>query len=149
MSWHGFRLIRVSETGRVKTDAIPVFEHEGIEIDGPKTIRVGARVTFTAVGQQPTEDGPDVKLELRSPDSSRPNIETLPEPAHVWNTRRPKRLAPVAAANDDPRRNRKRQTTSGQFEALCPGKVTIRIKSGWETAQFPVRVVGDGPRSCR
>ena len=147
--WHGFRLISVSETGRVKTDAIPVFEHEGIEIDGPKRIRVGERATFTAVGQQPTEEGPDVKLELRSPDSSRPNIETLPEPAHIWNTRRPKRLAPVAAVNDDPRRNRKRQTTSGQFEASCPGKVTVRIKSGWETAQFPVRVVGKGPRSCR
>lgn len=146
--WHGFRLISVSDTGQVTTDAIPVFEDEGIEIDGPKRIKVGERATFTAIGQQPTEEGPDVKLELRAPDSSRPNAATLPEPAHVWNTRRPKRLAPVPAADDDPRRNRKRQTTSGQFEALCPGRVTVRIKSGWETAQFRLRVVGNGPRSC-
>jgi len=146
--WHGYRLISVSG-GRMTTDAIPVFEPGGIEITGPETVRVGQTATFTAVGQQPTEVGPDVRLELRKPDPARPNIETLPDPAFMWDSRRAARLRPIEAEREDPRRNPKTQTISGRFRARCPGRVAIRIKSGFQTERHQVRVVGKGGKRCR
>jgi hypothetical protein len=146
--WHGYRLIRVRDNGKITTDAIPVFERGGLEIDGPAKLRVGEVAKFSAVGQQPTEHGPDVKLELRPPDRSRPNIDSLIQPAYIWNTRKPRRLAPVATDNEDPRRNRRRQTVSGRFRAVCPGRVVVKIKSGFASAKHPLEVVGKGGKAC-
>lgn len=146
--WHGYRLIRVRH-GKVETDAVPVFRRKGISIDGPTKVASGDVVKFTARGQQPTKEGPDVKLELRAPDPSRPNIDNLVTPAHIWSTRRRSVLRPVPAAQDDSRRNPRRQTVSGTFKAVCPGFGVIRIKSGWQGANYGVRVTGDGPARCR
>jgi len=146
--WHGYRLIRVRE-GKILTDAVPVFEPGGIKIDGPTRIAVGEVAEFSAVGQQPTEEGPDVKLELRPPDSARPNIDSLIQPAYIWNSRKPRLLQPMLADVEDPRRNKRRQTFSGRFKALCPGPVTVRIKSGFEVSDYPVRVTGKGRKACR
>lgn len=146
--WHGFRLISV-RNGQITTDAVPVFRRDRIEVDGPKTIEVGETVKYTAVGQQPTVEGPDVKLELREPDASRPNADNLPLPAFMWDSRRADRMKPVMAATEDPRRNVKHQTITGRFRARCPGLAVIRIKSGWEAERYLVRVVGKGEKSCR
>ena len=146
--WHGYRLIRVRK-GRVRTDAVPVFRHNGITIDGPKRLSVGDTASLTAVGQQPTKEGPDVQLELRAPDPDRPNVDNLPTPAHIWSTLNKSVLRPVAAEADDTRRNPRRQTISGRFKAICPGFAVIRVKSGWESAAYGVRVRGEGPRRCR
>jgi len=146
--WHGYRLIRV-RNGKLKTDVIPVFRRGGIEIDGPKRVKVGDVARFTAVGQQPTEEGPDVKLELRPPDGSRPNIDNLPTPAYLWSVRKPRRLRPIPAANEDPRRVERRQTASGRFRARCPGRVVVKIKSGFATSRYPIEVYGKGGKPCR
>lgn len=149
--WHGFRTIFVRK-GEVMTDNVPVFVRNGVEIDGPKRIDRGDVVGFSAVGQQPTQDGTDVILELRDPDSSRPNADNLVTPARIWRTSKPRVLKPVAAESEDPRRNRRRQTSGGEFRARCPGKVRIQVKSGWETTSYKVRVLrgkGPLPRACR
>ena len=145
--WHGYRLIRVRK-GRIETDAVPVFRRNGISISGPTKIAVGEVAALEAIGQQPTKHGPDVKLELRAPDPTRPNVDNLPTPAHIWTTRNRSILRPVAAQNDDPRRNARRQTTSGRFKAVCPGFTVIRIKSGWESARYGIKVKGKERRRC-
>jgi len=146
--WHGYRLIRVRR-GKIRTDAIPVFRRKGIEISGPTEVSVGDKVDYTAVGQQPTKHGPDVKLQLRAPDSSRPNIDNLPTPAHVWSTRDRSILRPVHAEQEDPRANPRRQTVSGRFRARCPGFAVLRIKSGWESARYGIKVRGPARPRCR
>jgi hypothetical protein len=146
--WHGFRVINVRGE-RIRTDPVPVFARSGIEITGPDEVRVGEVAKFSAQGQQPTRHGPDVKLELRAPSSSRPNLDNLPTPAFIWTSVHRRRLEPVPAVEDDPRRNPRRQTTSGEFEAICPGKAVIRIKSGWSSARHVVRVKGSRARDCR
>ena len=146
--WHGYRLLSVSADD-LTTDAIPVFRPDAIEVDGPRKVRVGETARFTAVGQQPTREGPDVKLELRPPDPSRPNAENLPTPAYMWDSRREERMKPLMGANEDPRRNVRHQTSTGRFLARCPGRAVIRIKSGWEAGRYPVRVVGPAGRRCR
>lgn len=145
--WHGYRLISVRK-GRMTTDAIPVFRPEAIEVDGPKRIEVGETASFTAVGQQPTVEGPDVKLQLRKPDPSRPNADNLPDPAYMWDSRRASILKPLMAENEDPRRNLRHQTITGRFVGRCPGRAVVRIKSGWEAERYPVRVVGKAPKRC-
>ena len=149
--WHGYRTIFVRE-GAVTTDNVPVFIPGGIAISGPKRINRGDVVTFAAAGQQPTtQDGTDVKLELRDPDPARPNADNLVTPARIWRTSKPRVLKPVAATADDPRRNPRRQTISGSFKARCPGRVRVQVKSGWETTSYVVRVrrgKGALPRAC-
>ena len=145
--WHGYRLISVRR-GKLTTDAVPVFRRGGITIDGPAQVSVGDEPGFSATGQQPTRLGPDVKLELRPPASSRPNADNLPTPAYIWSTADRSVLRPMASEADDPRRNR-RQTLSGRFKAICPGQTAIRIKSGWETTRFRVEVTGRAKPRCR
>jgi len=145
--WHGYRLINVRK-GRMRTYPIPVFKHKGIEISGPKKLSVGETGEFAAVGQQPTVHGPDVKLELRAPDPSRPNIDALPTPAYIWSTSQRKILRPGSTDKGSTRRNR-RQTSSGEFKAVCAGLATVRIKSGWQTARYRVKVKGPEPPRCR
>lgn len=143
--WHGYRLIWV-KGGRVRrTDTVPVFAADGIEVEGPRRVRGGERAAFSATGQQPTEEGPDVKLELRDPDPARPNAANLPSPARVWRSSDPAVLRPLAARDDDPRRNRRRETVSGRFRALCPGTATIAVRSGWESAGQRVTVMPGPP----
>ena len=138
--WHGFRTISVRR-GNVVTDAVPVFARNGIEITGPRSLEPGEVGRFSAVGQQPTEHGPDVMLELRDPDPTRPNVENLPSPARIWTTRNRRILSPIAASIEDERRRfKRRQTVSGAFRARCPGRTFIRVTSGWETERVPVRV---------
>jgi len=146
--WHGYRLIRV-RGGKLRTDAVPVFRRDGIEIDGPHRVEVGEVARFLATGQQPTKEGPDVNLELRAPDPSRPNADTLPEPAHIWATMNRRVLRPVATEGDDPRRNPRRQTTTGAFVGRCPGLARVKAKSGWEFERFTVRVTGPKSSRCR
>jgi hypothetical protein len=58
--------------------------------------------------------------------------ENLPAPARIWTTGDPNVLAPVAAKDDDPRRDTATQTDSGAFVARCPGAATVQVTSGWE-----------------
>ena len=128
--WHGYRLVRVSG-GRVETDAVPVFVPGGITVSGPASVATGSSARFSATGRQPTEEGPHVEaLELREPDRSRSNGETLPAPARIWTTDDPGVLAPVAASPDDPRRDPRTQTNSGAFRGVCPGRTSVTITSG-------------------
>lgn len=138
--WHGFRLLRV--TGKkVVTDAVPVFVPGGITVTEPKPASVGEKVQMEAFGRQPTMEGPAVeKLELRTPDPARPNAANLPEPARIWTSANPRVARPVAVTDDDPRRNRRRQTKGGTFRATCPGRSRITITSGVESASRVLRV---------
>lgn len=149
--WHGYRLITVRKGSVVHTDTVPVFNRDGITIEGPTRVSAGETVQFSAVGQQPTAAGPNVELELRDPDPSRPNAETLTTPARIWRTGNRRILTPLAARPDDPRRNRRLETTSGRFRARCPGTTTLKIKSGWERESIRVKVRGsdDVPERCR
>ncbi len=146
--WHGYRLISV-RGDRLRTDAVPIFRRGGISISGPTKLQVGEIAEMSAVGQQPTKEGPDVQLELRAPDANRPNVDNLPTPAHIWTTRTRSILRPLAAESDDPRRNPRRQTISGRFKAVCPGFTVLRVKSGWETARYGVEVTGPSKPRCR
>ena len=145
--WHGYRLINV-RNGKMQTDAVPVFRRNGITINAPEEIQVGETLQLAASGQQPTKEGPNVNLELRPPSPSRPNINSLTTPAYIWTSSRPRRLSPIAATDDDPRRNARRQTVSGTFEAICPGRVVVRIKSGFEAARHTVKITGERSPGC-
>jgi hypothetical protein len=72
-----------------------------------------------------------VALAQQSEPTSTPR-ENLPTPARIWTTSNPNVLAPVASAEDDPRRERATQTDSGLFRATCPGTATLQVTSGWE-----------------
>jgi hypothetical protein len=140
--WHGYRLLRVRH-GTIRTDTVPVFSPGGITIAGPGSLARGKTGDFTAIGQQPTHDGPDVDLELRDPDPSRPNFVNLPTPARIWTSGDRRILRPVADDADDPRRDPRRQTISGRFRGRCPGQTALKVKSGWEQESFPVTVPSD------
>jgi hypothetical protein len=144
--WHGFRLIQVRR-GEVTTDTIPIFAAAGITVSGPASIAQRASGEFSASAVQPTEQGPKVTdLQLREPDRSAPNGDRLPTPAHIWTSGNPLVLTPIAANDDDPRRNPTTQTVSGQFAALCPGNTDVTITSGWESQSTGVTVPsGPGP----
>ena len=143
--WHGYRLIHV-EDGQVTTDTVPIFAPAGITVSGPESIARGEVGGFSAVANQPTEAGPKVNaLELRAPDPSVPNANTLPTPAHIWTSGNPLVLTPVAAgergpATDDPRRDPHTQTVSGRFAGRCPGRTEVTVTSGWESRSSSVTV---------
>ena len=138
--WHGYRLIHVRR-GEVTTDTVPIFAPAGITVTGPDSLAQRESGQFSASGVQPTENGPRVTdLQLREPDRSRPNGSWLPTPAHIWTSGNPLMLRPVAANDDDPRRDPRSQTTSGQFEAICPGNSEVTITSGWESQSTGVTV---------
>ena len=148
--WHGYRLITVRRGKIAYTDTVPIFEPGGITVAGPAKLGSGAIGQFSAIGRQPTENGPAVEsLALREPDPARPNASKLPTPARIWRSSDPLVLAPVAAQNDDPRRNRRRETISGRFRARCPGKTTVKVKSGWEQRRFAVTVPSAAGRLVR
>ena len=130
--WHGYRLIRVAR-GRVTTDLVPVFAGR-IQVRGPRKARRGRVAAFSGSGKQPTQEGPEVNLELRRPDPDRPNAANLPAPSFIWTTSNARILSPLAAEDDDPRRVRRRQTVSGKFRARCPGRTRVRLTSGFKTA---------------
>lgn len=139
--WHGYRLITVRRGEITFTDTVPIFEPGGITVDGPARLGNGEVGQFSATGRQPTMDGPAVEsLALREPDPARPNASKLPTPARIWRSGDPLVLAPVAEPGDDPRRNPRRETVSGRFRARCPGKTTVKVKSGWEQQRFAVTV---------
>ena len=71
--WHGFRLLRVAG-GRVTTDNVPIFVRDGIRLDGPGYLLIGADAKYEAFGNQPVfNDEAKVRgLELRDPDPIRP-----------------------------------------------------------------------------
>ena len=66
--------------------------------------------------------------------------ESLPVPARVWTSGDARVLVPVAAGNDDPRRDRRTQTTGGVFRGRCPGRTSVIITSGFEETAKPVVV---------
>jgi hypothetical protein len=138
--WHGFRLVHVRR-GEVTTDVVPVFAAAGITVSGPGTLAQRESGQFEASAVQPTEQGPRVtNLELREPDRSASNGDTLPTPARIWTTGNPLVLTPEAAPDDDPRRDPGTQTISGRFSALCPGEAQVTITSGWESQSTGVTV---------
>lgn len=147
--WHGYRLLQV-HNGEITTDTVPVFSAAGITASGPASVAKGQTAEFSAVAGQPTEQGPRVDaLELREPDPSVSNASWLPTPAHIWTTYDPLVLRPLAASDDDPRRDPRTQTTSGAFEALCPGNTKVEVTSGWESESVPVTVPSDPGRIVR
>ncbi len=139
--WHGYRLVRVLPDGGIVTDAVPIFEHDGITVKGPTSVGPDSVSTFEAFGRQPTEEGPKVEaLELRDPDPARPNAANLPSPARIWTTSDPSVLAPVASVSDDARRDPRTQTESGSFRGVCPGSASVTVTSGFESSASHVRV---------
>ena len=136
--WHGYRLVRVSR-GRVSTDAVPVFVDGGITLLGADTVERGRLQRYEAFGRQPVTGGARrvEMLELRDP---RPPAANLPAPARMFTSGNRFVLGPKAPATDDARRDPLTQTKNGLFRARCPGRTTIRVTSGWETATKPVRV---------
>ena len=82
----------------------------------------------------------------REPDRSASNGDTLPTPAHIWTSGNPLVLTPIAANDDDRRRDRATQTVSGQFAGLCPGNTEVSVTSGWESQSMGVSVPSEpGP----
>jgi hypothetical protein len=148
--WHGYRLLSVRGNRIRTTDTVPVLADSGIALTGPATMAPNEVGQFAAVGQQPTEEGPDVKLELRDPSRDAPNYENLPTPARIWTTSDRRVLAPVAAEKDDFRRDEATQTISGRFRARCPGTARISVKSGWEkrVTEVTVKPGGSQPANC-
>ncbi len=145
--WHGYRLVRVLADGGIVTDAVPIFEPDGITVKGPTSVATRSVTTFEAFGKQPTEEGPKVDaLELRDPDPARPNVANLPSPARIWTSGNPSVLRPVAGAADDPRRDPRTQTSSARFRATCPGATDVTITSGFESRRQSVAVTSaSGP----
>ncbi|MEX2196813.1 MAG: metallophosphoesterase [Thermoleophilaceae bacterium] len=84
--------------------------------------------------------------------SSQPTLtakEALPTPARIWTSGNPLVLAPVAAEEDDPRRDTASQTDSGVFEASCPGRATVEITSGWEAQRTRITALSHNGRIVR
>ena len=71
--WHGFRLLRAA-AGKVTTDTVPIFVKDGIRLDGPGRLLIGADGHYEAFGSQPVfnDDAKVTGLELRDPDPIRP-----------------------------------------------------------------------------
>ena len=71
--WHGFRLLRVAG-GKVTTDTVPIFVKDGIRLDGPGYLLIGADAKYEAFGTQPVfnDEAKVTGLELRDPDPIRP-----------------------------------------------------------------------------
>lgn len=67
-------------------------------------------------------------------------LDSLPAPARIFTTSDPLVLAPVASANDDPRRDARTQTEDGLFEAQCPGAARVKVTSGFETSEKAITV---------
>ncbi|MGI8461521.1 MAG: metallophosphoesterase family protein [Solirubrobacterales bacterium] len=148
--WHGYRLVSVRGNRIRTTDTVPVFSDEGIVIEGPAELESGTTAEFSAIGKQPTEEGPEVELELRDPSEEAPNFANLPRPARIWTTSDPSVLAPLAAEKDDFRREERTQTITGMFRARCPGVARVTITSGWERRRTEVRVSSSAstPAGC-
>jgi hypothetical protein len=144
--WHGYRLVSVRR-GRVRSsDTIPVFADTGIQIEGSREVRVGEKTTFKGEGEQPTEEGPRVTLELRDPSAEVENHSNLPTPARIWSTSKRRVLVPVGG--EDTRRNERTQTETGTFKARCPGRALISVTSGFEEKRIRVAVTGEAAPQC-
>jgi hypothetical protein len=99
----------------------------------PRRRLIGAPATLVLVS------GTAVALAQGGEPTSTPK-QNLPVPARIWTTSNASVLAPVAAADDDPRRDAATQTDSGHFAARCPGRAAIEITSGWEAQRRDVIV---------
>jgi hypothetical protein len=154
--WHGYRLVRVSR-GRVISDDVPIFADGGITLRGAGVVQRGRLERYEAFGRQPLSANPTKvdMLELRDPRPVRPATgavaaqqgiptttpaESLPSPARMFTSSDPFVLGPKAPAADDPRRDPLTQTKNGVFRARCPGRVRLRVTSGFETTVRKVRV---------
>ncbi len=71
---------------------------------------------------------------------TRTGKDALPAPARIWTTDNARVLAPVAASQDDPRRDPATQTAHGRFVARCPGTTRVSVTSGWERTTKVVTV---------
>lgn len=67
-------------------------------------------------------------------------LDSLPSPARMYATSDPQIISPIAASDDDPRRDARTQTKDGMFEGACPGNARISVTSGYETTSVPVTV---------
>jgi hypothetical protein len=144
--WHGYRLVTIRRGQIQSSDTIPVFADSGIEVEGPEQIKIGEKATFTARGEQPTEEGPRVTLELRDPSPEAANYANLPTPARIWTTSKRRVLAPIGGS--DSRRDGRSQTETGTFKARCPGRAMISVTSGFEEKRIRVAVTGEAARRC-
>jgi hypothetical protein len=84
----------------------------------------------------------------RSEPTSTPR-ESLPNPARIWTSSNPHVLAPSPSRTEDPRRDPVTQTHDGRFRARCPGRVTLRVASGWESKGARVTVPSAGGAHLR
>ena len=73
--WHGYRLLRVAASGGLTTDTVPIFVKDGIRLDGPGYLVIGADAKYEAFGTQPVfkDEAKVTGLELRDPDPIRPS----------------------------------------------------------------------------
>ena len=75
--------------------------------------------------------------------------KNLPTPARIWTSGNPNVLQPVPSADDDPRRDRATQTDSGTFEAICPGRTSVQVTSGWEAQRKKVTAMSAAGKIVR
>jgi hypothetical protein len=75
--------------------------------------------------------------------------DALPNPARIWTSADPRVLAPAASDSEDPLRDPRSQTSDGAFEGRCPGRTTVWLTSGWETAAHAVHVPSEPGRVVR
>lgn len=80
-----------------------------------------------------------VAVAQRSEPTSTPKA-ALPNPARIFTSHNPRVLAPVASDSDDPRRDVRTQTADGRFRAVCPGRTTMSLTSGFEERRHAVTV---------
>ena len=132
--------------GQIVTDQVPVFVPGGITVKAPGSVARGSVAELSATGRQPTQAGPRVDaLAIRDPSRAAPNFVNLTAPARVWTTTNPAVLEPVRSRDEDARSDPGTQNRSGRFRAVCPGRATVKITSGWEETTSSEIVVPSAP----
>jgi hypothetical protein len=107
-----------------------VFLLLGVLMSRPTARRRLATAAVPAVAGAVAITG--IAIAQRSEPTSTPK-ESLPNPARIWTSSNPNVLAPAPSGTEDARRDPATQTHDGKFRAVCPGKATVRIASGWES----------------
>jgi hypothetical protein len=152
--YYGFRVMRLyrgADGWTARTYFVPLVDR--IEIEGPEgPAKVGDEIALTATATQPYD--PDlpprlglapneaIKLELRPPEMTPADRDSVPLLAYMWKTSNPRVLKPVPAegAIDDPSFNERTMTTSGRFEAVGRGIARITIMTGTHRETIRVQV---------
>ena len=152
--YYGFRVMRLyrgDEGWDWRTYFVPLIDR--IDVEGPKdSPKVGDEVVFTATATQPYD--PDlpprlglapneaIKLELRAPEMTPADRNSVPTLAYMWVSSNPRVLRPVASEDQagDPAFDPSTMTTTGRFEAVGRGVARITIMSGTHEETIRIRV---------